>query len=68
MDFIGVRNMKFNITIEETCVKTFEIEADTEEDAIETAIAKYNGGEIDLTDGEVQSKQLSTDLTDWIEF
>lgn len=60
--------MKFNITIEETCVKTFEIEADTEEDAIETAIAKYNGGEIDLTDGEVQFKQLSTDLTDWIEF
>ena len=60
--------MKFNITIEETCVKTFEIEADTEEDAIETAIAKYNEGEIDLTDGEVQSKQLSTDLTDWIEF
>lgn len=60
--------MKFNITIEETCVKTFEIEADTEEDAIETAIAKYNGGEIDLTDCEVQFKQLSTDLTDWIEF
>lgn len=60
--------MKFSITIEETCVKTFEIEADTEEDAIETAIAKYNEGKIDLTDSEVQFKQLSTDLTDWIEF
>lgn len=60
--------MKFNITIEETCVKTFEIEADTEEIAIETAIEQYCDGKLDMSDCEVQYRQLSTDLTDWIEF
>lgn len=59
---------KFEVIIEETIVKTFEITAETEEDAINKAIDDYNNGEIDLSDGEVQFKQLSTDSTEWIEF
>jgi hypothetical protein len=60
--------MKFNITIEETVVKTIEIEADNEEQAIDKAIEDYNNGNIDLSSEEVQFKQLSTDCVDWIEF
>lgn len=59
---------KFEVIIEETVVKTFEIEATTEEEAIETAIEKYNNGEIDLSNGEVQFKQISTDYIEWMEF
>lgn len=59
---------KFEVIIEETIVKTFEITAETEEDAINKAIDDYNNGEIDLSDGKVQFKQLSTDSTEWIEF
>jgi hypothetical protein len=60
--------MKFNITIEETVVKTIEIEADNEEQAIDKAIEDYNNGNIGLSSEEVQFKQLSTDCVDWIEF
>ena len=60
--------MKKFVTIEETIVKTFEIEAQTEDEAIEKAIKQYKNGEIDLTDAEVQFKQISTDCTEWIEF
>ena len=59
---------KFEVVIEETVVKTFEIMAETEEDAINKAIDDYNNGNIDLSDAEVQFKQLSTDSTEWIEF
>lgn len=59
---------KFEVTIEETSVKTFEIKALSEDEAIEKAIEQYKNGEIDLTDAEVQFKQISTDCSDWIEF
>ena len=60
--------MIYNITIEETVVKTIEIEAENEEQAIDKAIEDYNNGKIDLSSEEVQFKQLSTDCVDWIEF
>ena len=63
---------KFIISIEETVVETFEIEAYNAA-AVEIAIEKYYEGEIVLWPGEVQHKQMSVinsenKMSDWIEF
>lgn len=62
-------------TIEETVVDTFEFEIEDGEDAVEIAIEKYNNGELILEPGEVQRKQIMTEIigephssTEWIEF
>ncbi len=63
----------FSVTIEETIAETFEIEANSYDDAMETAIIKYNKKEIGLLPGELQHKQISVynpdkNKQDWFEF
>lgn len=64
---------KFIITIEETCVEDFEVEANDAEEAMNVAEEKYNKGEFVLTSGEVQFKQMAIsspldECTEWVEF
>lgn len=51
--------MKFKIAIEETVVQTFEVEAETAEEAMNTAEEKYNSGEFVLDNVEVSSKSMA---------
>ena len=51
--------MKYTITIEETCTKDFNIEADGAEEAYETAEQKYESGEFVLDPGECQFMQIA---------
>ena len=65
--------MKYTITIEEICTKDFDIEADSAEEAYETAEQKYKSGEFVLDPGECQFKQIaitasSNEATEWKEF
>ena len=64
---------KFIISIEETLVKEFEVEAENTETAIKAAIKKYKKGEFELNPGELQFKQMAIvkpekDTTEWFEF
>lgn len=65
--------MKYIITIEETVAKDFEIEADSAEEAYETAEQKHKSGEFVLGPGECQFKQIAitkpgNECTEWREF
>lgn len=65
--------MKYTITIEETCTKDFDIEADSAEKAYETAEQKYKSGEFVLDPGECQFRQIAimapnNEATEWREF
>ena len=65
--------MKYMITIEETVAKDFEVEADSAEEAYETAEQKYKSGEFVLGPGDCQFKQIaitapSDEVTEWREF
>lgn len=58
--------------IEETVSDKFEVEAETETEAIDVAIRKYKVGDFVLEPGELQGKRVAivksdTDY-DWIEF
>lgn len=51
----------------------FEIEAETAEEAIETAEQKYKSGEFVLAPGTLAAKQMaimspSNEVTEWFEF
>lgn len=64
--------MKYTITIEETCIKDFDIEANSAEEAYETAEQKYKDGEFVLDPGECQFRQMvitnpSEESTEWRE-
>ena len=64
--------MKYTITIEETVAKDFDIEADSAEEAYETAEQKYKDGEFVLDPGECQFRQMaitnpSEESTEWRE-
>lgn len=50
--------MKYTVTIEETVVKNFEVEAESMERAIDAAIINYKSGEFVLDPGEVIHKQI----------
>lgn len=64
--------MKIIVSIEETVVQDFVIEAESLGEAMEIAEKKYKAGEIVLEPGEPQFRQMSaTDgkhYTDWTEF
>ncbi len=65
--------MKYTITIEETCAKDFEIDANSAEEAYELAERKYKAGELMLDPGECQFRQMaitkpSNESTEWREF
>lgn len=64
---------KYNITIEETVSKTFEVIAENENQAKEMAMNNYNSGKFVLTPGELTYKQIqvcddNNTLIDWEEF
>lgn len=64
---------KYNVIIEETVSKTFEIIAENEKQAKEIAINNYNSGIIVLAPGELTHKQIQVcdddnALIDWEEF
>ena len=65
--------MKYTITIEETCIKDFEIEAGNAEEAYNLAERKYKAGELVLDPGKYQFRQMaitspSEESTEWREF
>ena len=65
--------MKYTITIEETIAKDFEIEANSADEAYETAEQKYKDGEFVLDPGGCQFRQIaitkpSNEATEWREF
>jgi len=65
--------MKYTITIEETVAKDFEIEANSADEAYETAGQKYMDSEFVLDPGDCQFKQIaitnpSSESTEWREF
>ncbi len=51
--------MKYTITIEEIVAKDFEIEANSAEEAYETAEQKYKSGDFVLDPGDCQFKQIA---------
>ncbi|MCL2550371.1 MAG: DpnD/PcfM family protein [Methanimicrococcus sp.] len=63
---------KFVIAIEEMIVGTFEVEADSSKEAIETAREKYRIGKFVLEPGDLVSKQMavieSNEEPEWFEF
>lgn len=64
---------KYNVTIEETVSKTFEVVAENENQAKEIAMGNYNSGKFVLTPGELTHKQIQVcdndnTLVDWEEF
>lgn len=64
---------KYTIAIEETVVDKFEIEANDFNEAIDIAKEKYSKGELVLSPGEVQFKQIavispSCECTEWSKF
>lgn len=64
--------MKYTITIEETCTKDFDIEADSAEKAYKIVEHKYKSGEFVLDPGECQFRQMtitnpSEESTEWRE-
>ncbi|MDO4573897.1 MAG: DpnD/PcfM family protein [Planctomycetia bacterium] len=64
---------KYIITIEETVTEDFEILANNAEEARRIVEAKYKEGEIVLSPGEVQFKQMvihspDEDAPEWIQF
>lgn len=67
------KSKKFVIAIEETVVQEFKIIADTAEKAMEIAEKQYKDGNLLLSPGEVQFKQMAivkpeNEATDWCEF
>ena len=49
---------KYKVVIEETITEEFEVEAQSETEALETARLKYHTGQFVVSPGEVQSKQI----------
>lgn len=60
--------MKYKVTIEESISQTFEIEAESEEQAAEIAEGMYRNCEIVLDDSCVVERQMSVNDGDWREF
>ena len=71
---MGNEYMKYKITIEETVSETFEIDADSMEEALKKAETGYNKGQYVLTPGNLTFKQMSgtceetKESAEWVEF
>ena len=69
-----MNKQKYVVTIEEVVAESFDIEAESMEQAIEIAHDKYRNCEIVLEPGYLMSKQMKCDYpadektTDWFEF
>ena len=64
---------KYRVVIEETVSEEFEIEANSEEDAVSKAIQEYEAGNFVVSSDNVGGRQISVvdkdgELTDWIMF
>lgn len=64
---------KYRVVIEETISEEFEIEANSEEDAVSKAIQEYEAGNFVVGSDNVECRQISVvdkegELTDWITF
>jgi len=64
---------KYVVAIEETIVQKFEILAESEDEALDLAVEKYNIGEFVLDHSEIHHKQVAlvddeNGSTEWIEF
>lgn len=64
---------KYNVVIEETVSKTFEVITNDENQAKSIAVEKYKSGEFVLAPGELIAKQIQVSndndiLIDWEEF
>lgn len=56
---------KYNVTIEQPMCKTWEVEADTIEEAIKIATKKYNNGEFIITNDDIGTDaQIKADSED----
>ena len=67
----GYAPMKYHVVIEEIVSDDFEIEADSEKDAVLKAIRKYNDAELMLEPGYIQESKIavvtdSGELSDWV--
>lgn len=65
--------MQFKITIEEMISQSFNVEAETMEEAMEIAEVRYKSGEFVLEPGHLVSKQMMAEdkngySTEWVEF
>ena len=65
--------MKYEIVIEEVISDIFGVDADSEEEAISMTIDMYKSGDIVLSPGNLEHKQLAvikttSDELDWIPF
>ena len=64
----------FKITIEEMVSETFDIEAETIEEAMEIAEEQYYEGSLALEPGNLVAKQMmaedeeNNEATEWVEF
>ena len=71
---IPTTKKKFIIDIEEAVVSSFEIEAETMEEAMEIAEEKYWSGEFVVAPGDVAARQMRasnedfSEQTEWTEF
>ena len=64
---------KYMISIEETIVQKFEVEAENDETALNNAIENYKEGIFTLENAEVQYRQIAIveplkDEIEWVEF
>ena len=64
---------KYVVAIEETVVQTFEVEANSQEEALRKVETGYKNGNYVLESAEVQAKKMSVLNSDkefdkWIEF
>ncbi len=65
--------MKYEIIVEEVISDVFEIDADSEEEAISKAIIMYKSEKIVLSPGNLEFKQMAiikpnNEKLEWIEF
>lgn len=66
--------LKVQVTIEETLSQTFEVEANSAEEAMELARERYNSGEYVVETDNVTNRQMegaceeNGEVTSWVEF